>query len=355
MAITTLLLESFEGYDLINPSMDDEQGKWDLAVGVANYGTPRSGIRALGLNCETNSYVSLDLKDDYRTVVIGLGFRMDVRPNNNTAEKFLEFKAGTTKGGGGETQVSVGINQGGVIFAHRGDMDVNEDVLATGTTILAENAWYYLEFRVVCDDSLGELDVWIDGVVEIGSVNLDTSVTTDDVIRSIRLQGGELDPTISDKYRGVDDVYVRGDTAITAGGALGVMQIVRLNPNEVGNSSLWEEFPALANTHTVIDETYLDPSDYLEANGANWTVGFEDIATSDTIEVVQLVLVAQIAGAGCGAVMTPEYYRNFTTYQGTEMQVNTKRAYLWVNDADPDTGSNWTETDLNDSEFGAAG
>ena len=63
---------------------------------------------------------------------------------------------------GAIVHVAVASTAGGLLTVKRGST-----VLATGTTVLAINGWYYIEIKGTIHDTTGDFEVYIDGVQEV--------------------------------------------------------------------------------------------------------------------------------------------------------------------------------------------
>lgn len=345
MAIETVLLESFEGYDNLATEVSGEGGKWESSSegGVYNFSPPRTGTRALGLSTDGVGWLNFDLEQSMKTVVCGFGLRMTSWPSGISSTPVIQFMNMDLEG---NTQVTLAVTTDGYLRVFKGAPgEEGASIIATGLVQLPPGVWHYVEIKVFCDNSAGKVEVRVDGVTVITSNSVDTAVTSTAEIRVLKLTAGNSVYTIA---KGFDDLYVRGDVAYSEGGWLGPISIVRLNPNGAAGLEEW------VGSYLDINETYLDTGNYIEADnsGEKFICTFDSLVSNRQLKSVQLTAVAQTPSGGsrgfsrvCSTALSEDFY-------GTEQFATEKRAYVDAMDVDPDTGSAWLKEGLNLTRFG---
>jgi hypothetical protein len=253
---------------------------------------------------------------------------------------------------GGDMQVSLVLELNGKLSVYRGG--IAGTLLATSTTVLQIETWYYLELRVYVDNTLGEYELKIDGVTEISATSVDTQGSaTDDAIGMMTLITPDFLTSQTGKYTLFDDMYIRGDTVNTAGGFFGDVRIEHKLPNANGTNRDWT-LSTGTDDFAVLDEVTGTMTDYAYTSTAadQITCGMEDVSGTSVIKEVTLIGRTKIGSSGardlkpvCKSGATTDVGAAKRTLQDSYLQPVTYSV-------DPNTAATWTETNLNAAEFG---
>lgn len=110
---------------------------------------------------------------------------------------------------GSTIECSVGINASGFLFINRGALS-GGTTLATSSTPLVLNTWYFIECECVFSDTVGRISVYVNGALLFQVTSADVLVTAAATITAFQVNNGAG----TEKY--VDDLYIT-DTATRLG------------------------------------------------------------------------------------------------------------------------------------------
>lgn len=194
------------------------------------------------------------------TAVLGVAFQKT--GNVASLSTLFGWREGAT------THVGVGMTAAGVLFVYRG---TTATILVTGTTVLADNTWYYLEFKATVHDTTGSYALRIDGAPEVSGSSADTRNGLTGVISEFFLNSSQA-ASPSFYY---DDLYVCDGTGAIRNDFLGPVKVETLYPqtDAVAAGSHAGLTPSTGTDHgALVDEVPPSSSDY---NGSP-TVGAMD-------------------------------------------------------------------------------
>jgi hypothetical protein len=335
-----------EGFDLIGSNADLLGRGWTIAeAGVIAATANQYGGRAwdlgttddtvLALNMPvvigTQPYISVACWRLYTTIpgtaagsIIGIGDGVSpvttLAPNS--AHVYLQNAAG-----------------GGIRVSKAN----NTEVITLGSRIKA-NVWQHYELRVFVDHSVGTLEFWLDGILEVSETGIDTrdSGTTGNIHFT-----GNNDP--SNCY--IDDIVITQD-ATTEHAQIGLHRIHTLLPDGAGTNTAWtgsntdvdDPFGASDGDTTFASESVVnDKQDYT----------FDNLSESPA-SVISVTVVTEARKDDSGTVgLTSFVLSNAVEGAGTE--VGLSEAYSTSNDffpLNPDGSVAWTETTVNALQAG---
>jgi hypothetical protein len=328
-------LDSFDHYN-------DFTEKYNTVISAPTFVTGRfgNGAQMFSPSAGTGHALRKTL-DAQANWVIGAAYMLDKIPNGNVAI-FSCFDGATT-------HAQLMINTSGQLVVTRAGT-----VLATGTTVLSINVWYYLEFKVLIADA-GTFDVHINGVDEAALNGSGDTRNAGNASANI-IQFGPNAISNGGNHT-FDDIYVCDTTGGVNDTFLGDLRVEALFPNGNGNSSQWVGSDAdSTDNYLLVDETTdpNDDTDYVESS----TVGNKDTyaytnltTTSGTVYGVQVIPWARKTDAGTRSICS------IARLSGTEVDSADKAlsvTYQYLPDC-RDTkpgGGSWSISDVNSSEFG---
>jgi hypothetical protein len=353
MAIETLILDGFDGYSTTTDATYDN--RWAIITGWTWNGTfGRESGGCLRHSITTSEYVAFhNLPQAVRTIVVGFALKFGRMPDTE-GEFPLELLSGAYGNTNFVNQLGLSIGADGKFRLYRGDFGTGT-LLATGTTVLVTDSWYYIEFRAYIDDTAGEYELKIDGSSEFSGTAVDTQNNAgDNTIGAVGLFTPDHNTNLTQVYTIIDDFYLRGDpTANTAGGFLGDVRIVCKVPDANGTNRDWT-LSTGTDDFAVLDEIPPASADYAYSSTATdqITCGMEDLTGSITIKEVALYTHTSIGASGSREVK-PVCKSGATTDVGSARRV-LQHAYIppEMYPVDPNTATAWTLTNLNAAEFG---
>ncbi|MEA3242331.1 MAG: hypothetical protein U9Q19_02685 [Pseudomonadota bacterium] len=221
-------------------------------------------------------------------------------------------------------------------------------LLASGTTILTVGTWFYIELKCYMDDTNGEYELRINGNSEFSANTVDTRDDPDSNYASRVTFYNPYDT--GDTY--LDDIYILGDTANTAGGFLGDVSIETVMPNANGTQADFTR-SAGASDWELVDEVPASDTDYLYSSTAadQVTVNFTDAGAGADIVAASLWTHCSI-GSGGGRDIKLLCDSGATLDASASKRIRHDAALMEGYLVDPNTAAAWTLTNLNLAEFG---
>ena len=273
-------------------------------------------------------------------LVVGFWFQHD---GAGFSDSVISFRDGSSR------QVGVGINGSGILFAERGGSTID-----TGTVVLAADTWYYIEVKVLVANSGGSVEVRLNREVEL-SFSGDTSSSGNDRITAVRFSG------IAFTNVRFDDIYICDTTGSTNNDYLadgsnnaGATRIITLYPNGEGNSTNLDVVRAPENWIAVGESAPDDDGTYVEGSSTardTYTLNDLDVPVSDIYGISNEIIYRK---SGPGQKLVSTVIRTggedfVSTNENSLMEYVSKTT---IHDQNPDTASDWTESDINSLEIG---
>lgn len=221
-------------------------------------------------------------------------------------------------------------------------------VVATGTTPLLTNTWYYIEIKAFQSGASGTVEVKLNGVSEIASTTANIGSTNLDSVGIIGVSGNTTD---------FDDIYVVDTTgAAPRNTFLGDVRVVTVMPNADGAHAQWtpssganhfDRVNELTGTFPDGDTTYVSDS----TPGHYDTFVVDDVDAGATVLAVQTNLYARKDDAATRQI-APVVRQSSTDHDGTTVTLGSTYQFqtqVWNQDG---AGSDWTASSVNAAEFG---
>ncbi|MEK7356508.1 MAG: hypothetical protein AAB250_08665 [Bdellovibrionota bacterium] len=223
-------------------------------------------------------------------------------------------------------------------------------VQQTSTGTISTNVWHYIEVRVKCHATAGEVEIFLNGVSFWSVTNANTNVGTANTYQWLTF-GGCYANTCNAYY---DDFYVVDKSGTTNNTFLGPVSVYSLMPTANGSSTQMTPTGVASNWDAVNDGTN-DTTTYVSTG----TTGNKDYYTFEQLpgtvtSVSGVLLKARNTQAASGTRKVILNLKN-----GASVISSTLRALVfgsWVQeyfvaDTQPD-GSAWTPAAVNSSEGG---
>lgn len=222
-------------------------------------------------------------------------------------------------------------------------------VLGTGTFDIKQDAWYWLELKVKCNDTTGTYEVKIGESTVLSGSGVDTKEGTHDYHNIVRIADG-----YSEDFH-IDDLYICDSSGASNNDFLGNVKVQTLLPDGAGNSTQFT--PSAGSNYACVDEAIInDDTDYVEdsvsTNKDLYT--FSNVASGTSgIKGVQIDTCCRETDATSYSIITvirsgATDYDDSAQAIGTTNYVSKRR----VAEQNPNTSAAWTETNINSAEFG---
>ena len=286
--------------------------------------------------------------DAQATWIIGFAFST----STSTGSSLYQL-VGLTDASGGVQHFSLGMDSGGHLVARRGN--VSGTTLGTGTIVLSQDTFYFIEVKVTISDASGVVVVKVNGVTDINLSSQDTRNGGNATADSITLSGGGQNNNFA--VFSYDDLYI----CDTSGGSptndfLGDVRVEALLPNGNGNSSqlVGSDGNSTDNYLLVDESTPNSDTDYVESSTVNDkdTYAFGNMtSTSGTVYGVQVLPFAKKTDAGTRSIKS---VARLSATEADSADKTLTSAYLYLPDireTKPGGGS-WSISDVNSAEFG---
>lgn len=277
--------------------------------------------------------------DAQGTWILGVGFRTSAIGAHNTGP-LATVDSGTVQGDTAMTAL-------GVLTVKRG-----ATVVATGTTPLLANVYYYLEFKHIIANAAGTLELRVNGAVNVTFAG-DTQETANATANQIAVGGG-IPGGVTTDY---DDLYIL-DGQAGLNDYLGDRQVAYGLASGVGNSAQWTP-SAGANWQNVDEAAPDDDTTYNSSATATqkdtFAFTWAGMPASSTVDGIQIGLRLRDEAAGVSNIHRI-IYEAPTENNGAEIDPGTSYAtVLEILENDPIAGgggSPFTRANLLAAEFG---
>jgi hypothetical protein len=322
-----LFFDGFDGYDAVTDL--GNYGGWNIPSNANSISsTVRIGsgksIR-FGDSVGTNMKYTISADQAGKTVYIGFALLLNTAvPGQNILEILNSASS---------QQCLLYINSSRVLEAR------TSGVLSTGTTTLSASTWYYIEVKILVDNSAGIFDCLLNGVSEF-TFSGDTQGQSTNSVSFFRFTG------TSGAY--LDDLYILNNDGSVNNTYLGEVVINRLA--QTGDSSVAFTRNTGATNYEAIDDMLGAPDDattyvYATTSGTKDEYTLSNTASANTIYGVKVNTRAQKDD------VNPKSFKNGIKTGATDQQVTHSLGIGYANYIDifetSDGGTTlWTPTTL---------
>jgi hypothetical protein len=307
--------------------------KWSIVSGATIATVPRTGSQSLVCDAQ-NDYAAMVL-DNQATWIVGFAYRQITAGATGLVCSFRDEAS---------IQCDVRLSNGVLTVTRNGT------VLATGTTFLLANTWYYIEFKATINNS-GSFELRLNGVVEVSGSGVDTQSTANAYANRFYCEIAG----VNDAY--FDDLYILDSTGSTNNNFLGDVRVEALFPNGNGNSSLLDGSDGnQTDNYLLVDETPPNSdTDYVESSdvGDKDTYTYSNLTTTaGTVYGVQIVSWSRKTDAGARSIRQIARVSGSEADSPSDIELSTSYRYFSeIRETKPGGGS-WTISDVNGAEFG---
>jgi len=221
----------------------------------------------------------------------------------------------------------------------------NNTLLGTGTLVLQNNSWYFVEILITIGNANGAVSLQVDGVADITLTNVDNQN-----LATTNITGYHL--------RGLVGGFTRFGSLFTAdaGPLQGDSRVFLLTPTADGAASAWTPSTGTALFSLVDEIPPTDDTDYISSATATQQAlfGFSDLPyTPAVVYAVQVSLYARKDDAAARSIATL-VRSGGTTATGATQVLTTSYLdfYLQIYDLNPVTAAAWTGSEVDAMEAG---
>ena len=229
---------------------------------------------------------------------------------------------------------------------------------AVGTTQLVGSVFYYIEIRLKHHNTLGTLEVRLNGNVEFALTGIDTQASANassDTLAYGQAPGGGSAYLLDDVY--ICDTVDSGVSGAPNNDFLGDVRVEALMPSGNGATSNFDGSDGNStDNYLLVDE--IPPNgdtDYVESGdiGDKDTYAYPDLASAaGTVKGIQRIVHAKKTNAGPRKLKFVSRLSGGTEADSLEYVMSTNYLYMRdVAEAKPG-GGQWTISDVNGAEFG---
>jgi len=270
--------------------------------------------------------------------VVGFAFRKS--GNVASAATVARLRASTTN------TFNIALDTGGHLLIQNS----SGTTIATGTTALNNNVWYYIEAKVVINGASGSVTVHLNGSSEIATTTGNFGSTGADSLQFL----ATLDILNFD----YDDLYVLTTGVAPNNDFLGDVTVETIYPTADGAHTDWTPDTGTAHFSRVNEHSGTFPDDDTSFVQAS-TVGNRDSYTFNSLSVlsasvfaVRTNLYARKDDAGTRKIAAV-VRRAGVDYDGADASLSTGYSFFTeIRETDPSTSAAWTVGGVNNAEFG---
>lgn len=253
---------------------------------------------------------------------------------------------------GSTTHITVAVTSTGTIQVIRGNT-TGGTVLGTSVSTISSATYYFIETKVLINDSTGTYEVKVDGVSYVSGTGADTRNGANAGWSGIVL--GLFDWFANQTFDvDYDDLYVADGSGGVEDDFLGDHRIVGIVASS-GNGTNTDWTPSTGSDRgAVVDEATPNTSDYVlgPSSGLRDTYNFGAVGVSGTVKALQTVRYTRAGAAGIRSV-GPAFRIGGVNYDGSGQVLGSDWTYhREIHRVSPATSSAWTISEIDGAEFG---
>ncbi|MEK7357520.1 MAG: hypothetical protein AAB250_13795 [Bdellovibrionota bacterium] len=357
-----LYLEGFEGYATVTDMTTGNAGpcRWLISThfgGATSYNT--TTFRTTQVTAGNSRayqvpvrYYGYDLIEVPSSTELIMGFGYYRVPSDNVNVSICGF--------GGTTCDSQGIvlahshTTGTLYAATAGGNGVPATTLGTASITLSLSTWYYIEVRAKLSSTVGEFEVYVDGVQVLNLTNINSATGG---IASYQVAAIAMHNTGSGSWSHqiYDDLYILDKTGATNNTFLGPISVYSLMPTGAGSVTELTPTGAASNWDAVNDATNDNATTYV----ATGTTGNKDYYTFEqlpgsvtAVPGVMMRTCGTLAASGTRKLqMNLKYVASVVSSSLKTLTLGSWKQNMFVRDTAPD-GAAWTPAKVNALEGG---
>lgn len=341
--MTLLFMESFDGGDASTAN-----GKWTavLASPTINTTNPRfTGANAWQIanpNLASDTYRKTLTAGAHATFIAGIAWRPEGTLSGDavSGKGLLVFRGDSNA----TTHLTLAVTSSGALRVRRGD--ATGTILGTTADLISLNTWYYIELKALISDTVGTVNVQVNGVSALSLTGLDTkNAGTNTTFDAVEFGGGGVGCTSR-----MRDIYICNGAGSVNNNFLGDCRVTHSVVNADSTPEQWTRSTG-SDSFALLDEaTPNSDTDYIEdaVDGEITRMGLVDLTdTTHAIFGIQTAVFAKKDDAGARSLRVG-MFSDATLTNGADHALPTSYASIYdIFELDPDGGVAWTPTQLN--------
>lgn len=333
--------------------VDDDMGAYKWTSGYARRTDfARTGTSSIGVGASNTVFGAgytatplyfFQVAERHATVIAGFGIRLNALTNTN-----IFYFTGVSANHAYLRRTSTGG-----LTAHKGDGTL---LASSATGILAAGTWYFIEAKIVVDDTTGSFIVKLNGQTVINFTGDTRNGQTDALIYQISYEftGGSSNTEVF----WIDDIYFLNGAGSVNNNFIGDCKVLTLYPNGNGNYSqgVGSDGNSVDNYLLVDEPGTPNTSDYVAfANtGDKDTYTFEDLPAGTVYGIAQRAYASK-SDAGSRTMRNIQRIAGTDYASAVDQGLSVTPTYLGKSDlmqVSPATAVLWTVAEINAAEFG---
>lgn len=328
-----LWMDGFDHYSNTETFMLD--GLYAQASGILSSSPVRTGLRSLLI--DQGTILRKVLPSGRAAVGVGMGLYFPQIPSINNNAVLIDFRDNTNT-----RHVAVGVTSTGALEVFSG-----VSYLGTTAPVLTANAWHHLEMAVGFSNTVGTVEIRVNGVTVLSLTGQDTVSTANVQCAQVASFNTAGSPT-SNFY--IDDLFIWDTLGSHNNDFIGDRRVLRLLPNADTAETDWVRNTG-SNDFEAIDEVPPDDdATYVEATAATdrSEYGMENLG-AEVVNVAALMTLPRIKKTDAGTANAQiSLVSGASVTAGADRPITTAYTY-WpdVFETDPATGAPWTPSAVN--------
>ncbi len=285
----------------------------------------------------TTDYFQTPFLTTNATLVCGLAFQLPVALPASFATNIMYFYEGSNEG------VNIRVETDGKIGAYRFNT-----LLGTSSNGLGSGQWYYIELKVLTNNSTGTVEVKVNGSTWLNLTSQDTQPGSNAWHDAVRIGTVNADSRF-------DDMYILDGSGSANNDFLGNRRVVALDPDGAGVATDWT--PSAGSNYQNVDDgdevdedtTYNETS--TDADDDLYTYGNLPGVTA-SVDGIQITAETRVTA---GSMDLSNLIRTGSTIYPGAANTITSTSYVTatrIEEEDPDTAAAWTPAGVNGAQFG---
>lgn len=308
----------------------------------------RTGTYGLKMAAVSNDFYRRVFSGSVATAGLGYAHWCGSLPVNNATYILAAFRDS-----GNLDQCAIVLQSTGAIAAYRGNGAINGSysaLLGTSSPVIVTSSWQHIECRVTIDDTVGTVEVRVDGVTVLSLTGKDTKATATAGTAQVMWGRGSdsIGTPVVTEY--IDDLFAWDTTGGANNDFIGDRRVRTIFPDGNAATQEWAVTGA-ASAYQAINEAAPDgDTSYISASTSPTTSEFtlQDAPVSvGAISGAQTYVYAKKTDAGT-ATMQVSMLSGVSVSAGADRPVTTAYTYwMDMHPVDPATGAPWTRDGLN--------
>jgi hypothetical protein len=337
-----LWIEGFEGFGSSVGGAPSPSGivsrKYPVISGESGFDieTGRDGVGYCIEIADYLSYLRSPNLTTNATCVLGVAVKINAHPS--TQRDLLQLYENSNRG------MNIKLNPDGTLTIENNVTD-----LGTTTSSLTINTWYYIEFKVLTNNTTGTAEIKVNGTSWLALTNQDTQPGTNAYHTAFQFQPPFGVTTL------YDDVYFLDGSGSANNDFLGNRKVLALDPDSAGDTTQWT--PSAGSNYQNVDDGALCDEDttYNETSTSTDQDLYNYDALPSTVTQVHGLQINNETRVTAGSMQLASVIKTGTTTDVGSNDSITSTTYVStqrVSEQDPDTASAWTKSGVDGAQFG---